>query len=109
MIEKVLGKITSAYYGLGGYQDVQLGLSVSLEGEGGGTSDFSGFWADKPGKHAKWTVEDQIKYHGEVALMIVELLHQAKVDRVEKLVGKPVEITWDNHMLKSWRILTEVL
>ena len=33
MIEKVLGKITSAYYGLGGYQDVQLGLSVSLEGE----------------------------------------------------------------------------
>ena len=54
-------------------------------------------------------MEDQIKYHGEVALMIVELLHQAKVDRVEKLVGKPVEITWDNHMLKSWRILTEVL
>lgn len=31
-IEKLLGKIVAIHYGLGGYQDSQLGLSIILKG-----------------------------------------------------------------------------
>jgi hypothetical protein len=40
---------------------------------------------------------------------ISSLLKDAKVDSVDKLKGKPVEVTLDGNQLKSWRILTEVL
>ncbi len=40
---------------------------------------------------------------------IIELLNQAKVDDVSKLKGKPVEIELDGNLLKSWRLLTEVI
>jgi hypothetical protein len=38
-----------------------------------------------------------------------KLLKQAKVDSVERLKGKPVEVTFDGNRLEEWRILTEVL
>jgi hypothetical protein len=37
------------------------------------------------------------------------LLKEAKVNSVDMLKGKPVEVTFDGNTLKSWRILTEVL
>jgi hypothetical protein len=36
-------------------------------------------------------------------------LKDAKVNSVDELKGKPVEVTFDGNMLKEWRILTEVL
>ena len=48
MIEKLLGKIDNAYFGLGGYQDVMPGLylSFSMGGCGVGTSycAWDGIW-----------------------------------------------------------------
>lgn len=104
-----LGKISRSVYGLGGYQGAQFGISFDLGGESWGISDFWGFWADAPGPGAQWTRENQIKWHGETADRIHELLKSAKVQEVSKLVGKPVEVTFDGNILKSWRILTEVL
>ena len=43
-VEKLLGKIASIHFGLGGYQDVQLGLSISLEGKNWGADTFIGIW-----------------------------------------------------------------
>jgi hypothetical protein len=40
---------------------------------------------------------------------VSKLLKEAKVDSVDKLKGKPVEVTFEGNTLKSWRILTEVL
>jgi hypothetical protein len=40
---------------------------------------------------------------------VSSLLKDAKVNSVDQLKGKPVEVTFDGNMLKSWRILTEVL
>jgi hypothetical protein len=105
---KELGKITRATYGMGGYQDAQFGLSISMEGAWG-VSDFWGFWAMEPSKGAKWTKADQLKYHGETADRICKLLEQAKVSDVSKLVGIPVEATFSGMSLSSWRVLEEVL
>ena len=109
MITKELGKIASVYYGLGGYQDVQLGISFSLSMNGSGVGDFWGFWDTEHTDHCKWTEDDRIRYHGEIAVRISKLLADAKVDRVERLQGIPIEVTLKGHTLDSWRILTEVL
>ncbi|HEY3874091.1 MAG TPA: hypothetical protein VGM92_01320 [Candidatus Kapabacteria bacterium] len=49
----------------------------------------------------------------EAALRVMRethrILSEAKVGSVADLIGIPVEITFDGSMLKSFRILTEVL
>lgn len=34
---------------------------------------------------------------------------ETKLGKINKLVGIPVEITFENNTLKSWRVLEEVL
>lgn len=110
MNEKKLGKIEKVSYGLCGYQDAQLGLSITISGDGWGVgADKPGAWATEPSKHSKWTKDDQIKGLGENALFIGKLLEAAKVRSVDKLKGIPVECEFDGNMLKTWQILTEVL
>jgi hypothetical protein len=111
-MEKRLGKIESVRFGLGGYQDSQLGLSVTLSASGWGVSDFKGNWdceRIKWSEHSKWTEEDRDKGYSETMRYLSKLLKDAKVDSVDKLKGVPVEVTFDGNMLKEWRILTEVL
>ena len=38
-----------------------------------------------------------------------DILASAKVNFVHELLRKPVEVTFHNRLLKSWRILEEVL
>ena len=104
-----LGKIRSIRYGFGGYQDVQFGLSVDLGGESWGVSDFWGGWGEPPSKYAEWTIEDQIKWHGETANRIADLCRKAKVRGVEELEGVPVQAFFEGMKLSSWRVLEEVL
>jgi hypothetical protein len=108
-MDKKLGKITKVSYGLGGYQDVQMGISFSLEADGWGVSDFWGFWADDPSDGAKWTKGEQITYWGNTTERIVKLLYAAKVKHVDQLKGIPVEVVFERNVLQSWRILEEVL
>ena len=106
---KELMKITDIEFGEGGYQDACIGLSITFQTEGMGASDFKGTWNMEPSPHAKWTVEDQDAEYAKVVRLISETLKAAKKRYVSELKGVPVEVTFDGNMLKSWRILTEVI
>lgn len=113
MSEKYLGKITEISFGLGGYQDAQLGLSVTLEGQGVGTHTFIGTWdyniIKSPSVSAKWTEADRTELMVDLLRKISDLLKKAKVRDINQLKGKPVEMTFESNILKEWRILEEVL
>ena len=38
-----------------------------------------------------------------------DILEAAKVEYLQNLTGKPVEITFEHNALKNWRILTEAI
>ena len=88
-VKKLLGKIASIHYGVGGYQDVQLGLSITLEGKGWGTTVFNGIWdyshIPSPTDVYKWTEGDRTNELIKVNRRISELLKQAKVPTIDKL------------------------
>ncbi len=108
MERKELGKIMGISFGFGGYDDAMFGASFSLGGSGWGVGDFNGTWAEWS-KHCKWTKADQAKHFADTTLFLRDLCKQANVKDVAKLKGVPVEVTFEDNALKSWRILKEVL
>jgi len=110
---KELGKIQVFDVGFGGYQDAMLGVSIVLGGEGWGVSDHRGTWSPSHtsvGKHTKWTEADRSKIFDETMRFIGATLSAAKVANTRKLIGVPVEVTFEGfNKLKSWRVLKEVL
>lgn len=112
-LKSKLGKIESVTFGRGGYQDAMFGLAVTLTMKGSGVNDFvGGAWdpATMPrSERAQWTEEDRSNELVEMCRKVSKLLSDANVDDVTKLVGKPVEVTFEGSLLKSWRILTEVI
>lgn len=109
MTKKQLGRISSARFGFGGYQDAMIGLSLTFEGEGWGVSHFDGGWGISRSEHCKWTEEDRIKSLGETVMNLKNTLTEAKVQDVSDLIGAPVEVQFDGNTLQTWRILKEVL
>lgn len=103
-----LGKIKSIEFGSGGYDGAMTGLSVELGGQGWGVNDFKGTWSTRS-EHAKWTEADQAEIWVETVKLIRDLCEKAKVKNLSGLHGKPVEVTFEGNLLKSWRILEEVL
>lgn len=57
-------------------------------------------------KWDKYDRQEVITYKIET---VCQILKDAKVNYVSELVGKPVELTIENHRFKDFRILTEVL
>lgn len=111
-MEKRLGKIKSAYFGLGGYENHQLGLSITLGNEVWVVSDFKGGWdAEKIvwTKNCMWTEQERSDHYSETVRFLSKILNEAGVSNVNQLEGIPVMITFQAGVLKSWRILTEVL
>lgn len=109
-MRKELGRITDAYFGLGGYQDHMIGIHFTLEGPSWGCGDTNSMWDTTiDSKNAKWTEVDRTQKFDEIIRYISDLLARAKVDRVERLKGIPVEVEFEHNSLKNWRILTEVL
>ena len=111
-MEKKLGKIEDIRFGLGGYQGAMLGLHVTLGNSGWGVGDSRANWDAEQIKwteNTQWSESDRDKWFSEIMRYVSKLLKEAKVDSVDKLKGKQVEVTFDGNMLKSWRILTEVL
>lgn len=109
--EKRIGKIQSITVGYGGYQDAMVGISVTLgsDKEGWGCCDFKGMWAMERSKHCKWTEEDRLSQLGEAMMFLAGLLDKSKKRDANRLVGVPVEVTFEDRCLKSWRILEEVI
>jgi hypothetical protein len=108
MEEKWLGKISFVRFGNGGYQDSQFGVWFEFSGDGLGISDGKGEWSSWS-KGCEWTQEERRDGWGRMVEWIKDIMKSAKVDSLDKLKGKPVEITTVDSRLESWRILTEVL
>lgn len=104
-----LGKIQSVRVGMGGYQDVQMGVWFVLSGTSWGVHDGHGTWSTDRTEHCKWTEGDRNAIFAEVMHKIMELLKQSSRSSVDDLVGLPIEATFDGNTLRSWRLLTEVL
>ena len=104
--EKYLGKITEVDYGK---IENKFGLRVKLEFDGKKVEDtFLNTYAFKeiikPDK-----IEEYMMEVFKAQQKLWKLLKEAKVNCVSQLLGKPVEVEIENNLLKSWRILTEVL
>ncbi len=111
-METRLGKLKSVRFGHGGYNNAELGLSVTISGDGWGVSDHKTAWDANLIKHnerCKWTEQDRDKGYCDVMRHLSDLLAAAKVSSVDQLNGIPVEATFDGNTLKGWRILTEVI
>lgn len=109
MLRTELGRITSAKFGYGGYQEAMLGLTIALGGKSWGTGDFRGAWAMEPSDNAKWTVAERNQSLADACLFLRDLLRAAGKQDVSELAGVPIEATFEGLRLHSWRILTEVL
>jgi len=110
--KKELAKIRSVSFGQGGYQDAQFGLNLDFEGKGIGCGAFVGGGWDysiEVDEYTKWTEEDRAKQMAEMCKTISQILRDAKCSTVDQLKNKPVELSIDVNVLRSWRILEEVL
>lgn len=112
-MQKYLGKIASIKFGIAGYQECMLGLSIDFSfDDSSSISEFKGYWdyeSIKCSGGSKWTEQDRDNSMIGLMKFISRLLKEAKVDDITKLKGIPVEVCIENRTLKSWRILTEVL
>ena len=112
MVETMLGKIKRVHVGRCGYQDAMLGIAFELGGEGWDIGDYKAFWDASTiecSSSSEWTEADRGRKYEEVMRYISDLLDKAKVSKVSELEGMPVEVTTEDRVLKSWRVLTEVL
>ena len=100
--EKKIGKIISARFGLGGYDDAMIGISFSLGNDSWGVQDFWGQWADN---------SEHIICNKAAAMSLTALFKDAKKGTLDELAGIPVEVTFDGPggKLLTWRVLTEVI
>lgn len=108
-VQKVLGKITRAKFGMNRDYPFLMGLELEFGADGWGIGD-GGKMMINVGPTAKW--ESSLARERAIARMIDsirDLLIDAKVDDVTKLVGRPVEVTMEGNVFKDFRILKEVL
>lgn len=109
MTEQVLGKITSAEYGMVSDYPFLFGLQLYFKlGNATGIGCGSKYTFNISNE-CRWTKEER-----QIAITnSIDELHQiliaAKVDYVSQLVGKPVEVTIESNTFKNFRILTEVI
>lgn len=108
-----LGKIISIEFGICGYQDAQLGLSLTLGSTDWGVCTSKQFWSAANvdcSSRANWTEDDRNNSYAEIMRYIDGLLHNARKKSISELKNVPVEVIFERGGdLKSWRILTEVL
>lgn len=95
------------------YQKYLIILKINYNGNNDwGVQDSRSAWDAeniKYSKNSKWTEADRDKKYAEIVRYLSKLLKDAKVNSIDKLKGIPVEVTFEDNMLKEWRILTEVL
>lgn len=111
-MEKKLGKISKARFGLGGYNDACIGLFLQFEGNGWGVQTSDSIFDPviiQNTEHCKWTESERSEAFAGIMNRLSKTLNEAKKDSVEKLAGTPVEVGFEGNIIKSWRILVEVI
>lgn len=109
MIEKVLGKIDFAEFGTVRDYPFLIGLQLGFTLGGGGCIMDGGKYTVNISKECKWSEQERSLAVVSAVEDINKLLKDAKVNYVSQLINKPVEVTIENRIFKSFRILTEVL
>lgn len=113
MSEKRIGKIQRITVGFGGYQDEQLGVSVTLgsDKDSWGVGDFRGTWGPriKHTEHCKWTEAERQSQYADTMEFLGSLLVAAKKEHAAQLVGVPVEVEFSGMALVGWRVLEEAI
>lgn len=105
-----LGIIQEVRCGLGGYQDAMIGYGFTLSGSGWVVrTPWEGVRASERSERAQWTESDRIANLGAAMIELAAILNDAKVLDISDLKGKPIEAAFEDGVLKSWRILKEVL
>jgi hypothetical protein len=97
-LQRLIGKIDRARFGFCGCQNIGFGLYVHLSGPDWGVS------AEVCAMPAQPDIA-----RAQTMTAIAEICRQAEAKGVDDLRGKPVEVTFENGVLKSWRILTEAI
>jgi len=108
MTETILGKITSVYFGK---KEGRFGLWLTLSGSWSVQTQYT-CWDREDitvTEYTKWTEQDRNQEITKIIRKISELLHQAKINEVSKLLNIPIEMTTKDNQLDTWRILEEVL
>ena len=104
MTDTVLGKIQSITIE---NAEGRFGIYVTLVGESTGVQDSKTIWTSN-------LKDDPIdsatsRRISEVFSWLYGLMDAAKVSNFNDLQNVPVMITYEDNLLKSWRILTEVI
>lgn len=109
-VEKVLGKITSAEYGICPDYPFFFGLRLTFSLDGGSrVVGSSTKYMFNISEHCKWETKNRSDAIAGTVDDLYKILCDAKVHHVSELVGKPVEVTLDGMLYKDFRILTEVI
>jgi len=111
MEEKKLGKIKSAKFGLLEDRQFLMGLQLEFEMEYTGCGDGGLFLfniSDR-NENTKWSEQERTDVVMENMNLLKEILTDSKVNTVNELIGKPVEVLLKNRCFQDFRILTEVL
>lgn len=105
-----LGKITIAEIGLDKDRPCFYGLHLQFAMKDTGIGDGGLYtYYIKWNENDTWSKEERAEWADNTNCKIADLLKEAKVNYVSQLVNKPVEITIQDNLFKSFRILTEVL
>lgn len=109
MTGKVLGKITSAEYGMVSDYPFLFGLQLGFK-LGDGTSIMDGGSNTvNISEECRWEEAEREAAVTVSVEKVYQILQDAKVNYVSQLVNKPVEVVIEKNTFKDFRILTEVL
>ena len=107
MTYKKLGKISRVEFGIHDDYPNLVGIKFTFSGVGWGVqSGVSAYVEDESDE--PMGAQNQIDACAMLQ-RVKSILKDAKVKNISELIGKPVEVTFDNNLFKDFRILTEVL
>ncbi len=110
MEQKYLGKIVKAEFGTHRDRPFLMGLQLEFRFNGNSGVSCGGRHLININNECKWDSEEEKNIAFQRVLKeLAFVLKEAKVNNVSELVGKPIEITIEDQMYKTFRILTEVL
>lgn len=109
MSQKVLGKITSVEWGTIKDHSFLCGLILEFHLEDETSVGSGSKYTINFSSSCKWTTEERQRAITKLMDQIYQLLKDAKCNYISELINKPVQVTIENNMFQSFRILKEVL
>ena len=108
MTGKILGKITFAEYGTIRDYPFLIGVHFGFKLSDGCSIMDGGQYTINISKECRWEDDERSAAIVKNMEYINQILHDAKVNYISELIGKPVEVDIESNTFKDFRILTEV-